>query len=558
MAAGLFFDYHMILRARQKTFVENCLQSLKSDKATLGVAPTGAGKTVMLSAVASSYKRSLVLQHRDELVTQNRNTFMRVNPSAKADIFTAERKAWGKSSTFAMVQTLCREGNLLTMPTDLDLLVIDEAHHSAADSYIRIIERFQDVNPEAHILGLTATPQRGDRKALLSVFPSVADVIQLSELVQAGFLVRPRCMVIDLGIEKDLKGVPKKANEFDMNEVERIMNHSPLNERIYKEWKAAASTRQTVVFCSTVAHAESMMEIFVAGGESCALVHGKMSDGDRRKTLSDYDKGKIQIVFNVAVLTEGWDCQPVSCVILARPCSGKSVMLQMIGRGLRKLDVERYPGKVKSDCIIMDFGCSLRTHGNLEIEVNLAPHKKDEEAGKGPEKTCPSCGTKVPAAVMECPICLHEFERERDEMGTLEEFVMSEMEMIEASPFRWESMFEGLVLMANGMSAWASVIAFSGMFYVFGAAEGKPVRRIDYGADKVMCIASADDFLRQNGDTTMCRKSRSWLTLPPTPKQIEHLSGEISMFGVNRYRASCLLTWKWNEGKIKSRLLAIK
>lgn len=507
----------------------------------------------MLSAVASNYKKTLILQHRDELVSQNRSTFVRVNPSANADIFTAERKRWAKDATFAMVQTLCREQNLLTMPNDLGLLVIDEAHHSAAESYVKIIERFQDLNPSGHILGLTATPQRGDRKALLSVFPSVADVIQLSELVQAGFLVRPRCIVIDLGVEKALKGVPKKANEFDMNEVERIMNHSVLNERIHREWRSYAGGRQTVVFCSTIAHAESMMAVFVAAGEPCALVHGKMGEADRRHTLSDYDKGKIKVVFNVAVLTEGWDCQPVSCVILARPCSGKSTMLQMIGRGLRKLDITRYPGRSKSDCIVMDFGCSLRTHGNLEVEVNLAPKKLEEEAGSAPEKTCPSCGAKMPAAVSVCPFCDHEFVSESDAKEVLEEFVMSEMDMIEASPFRWEPLFDGLVLMANGMKAWASVIEFSGTYYVFGAEEGKPVRRIDYNTDKSMCLASADDFLREHGDTSLCRKSRSWLCLPPTPKQLEHLDG-VTMFNMNRYRAACLLTWKWNEAKIKSRL----
>lgn len=544
----------MILRARQKTFVENCLNSLSTDGSTLGVAPTGAGKTVMLSAVASSYQRSLILQHRDELVSQNRNTFMRVNPSAKSDIFTADRKNWAKDATFAMVPTLCLGHNLHTMPSDLDLLIIDEAHHSAAESYVKIIDRFKDLNPKGHLLGLTATPQRGDKKALIRIFPSVADVIQLAELVQAGFLVKPRCMVIDLGIEKALKGVPKKANEFDMNEVELIMNKSPLNERIHREWKAAAGNRQTVVFCSTVAHAASMMDVFVAAGESCALVHGKMRDADRRSTLAKYDRGEIQVVFNVAVLTEGWDCQPVSCVILARPCSGKSTMLQMVGRGLRKLDTTRYPTRTKSDCIVMDFGCSLLRHGNLEMEVCLAPKKLDDEPGSAPEKTCPGCGVKIQAALRECPACGYKFESPEDARETLEEFVMSEVDMIEASPFRWEPLFDGIVLLANGMKAWASVVDFSGTYYVFGAEEGKPVRRIDYNTDKSMCLASADDFLREHGDTTLCRKSRSWLCLPPTPKQLEHLDGIGTMFNMNRYRASCLLTWKWNEAKIKSRL----
>jgi hypothetical protein len=230
-------------------------------------------------------------------------------------------------------------------------------------------------------------------------------------------------------------------------------------------------------------------------------------------------------------------------------------MLQMIGRGLRKMDMSRYPTRnPKSDCIIMDFGCSMRTHGNLEVEVNLAPQSLKPEDGAAPEKTCPDCSVKLPAATAVCPFCGHEFRSKDEELkGALQEFVMSEMEMIEASPFRWEPLFDGLVLIANGMKAWATVIEFSDVYYAFGAEEGKPVRRIDYNTDKPMCVASADDFLREHGDTSLCRKSRSWLCMPPTPKQLEHLQGA-SMFNVNRYRASCLLTWKWNEAKIKSRL----
>jgi len=539
----------MILRPRQKLFVEKCHQALDQYGAALGVAPTGAGKTVMLSAAASRYKRTLILQHRDELVSQNRKTFSAVNPRMRSDLFTADRKNWGVNATFGMVQTLVKERNLATMPSDLDLLVVDEAHHVAASSYLRIIEEFRDRNPSGHILGLTATPQRSDRKALISVFPTVADIIQLGELVQGGFLVKPRGIVMDLGLKAELDRIPKMS-DFDMDEVAEVMDKSPLNDRIVKEWKAQAGKRQTVVFTATVAHAEHLCEAFVEGGIKAVVVHGEMAGADRAATLKAFDEGRYQVILNVAVLTEGWDCQPVSCVVLVRPCSSKSVMLQMVGRGLRKLDPERYAGQTKSDCLIMDFGYSLVTHGNLDTEIRLNPIQKEGEA---PTKKCPNCNAEIPINVTVCPICDFEFEGKEEKRGVLEEFRMTEVELIDASPFQWESMFDGLVLIANGMQAWAAVISFGGCFWAVGAVEGQRLQKLDVSDDKILAISSADDFLRKNGDTSLCRKTRSWLNLPPTQKQIQMLAGA-SMFNMNRYRASCLLTWQFNENKIRTKI----
>jgi superfamily II DNA or RNA helicase len=540
----------MILRPRQKIFVEKCHEALDKFGAALGVAPTGAGKTVMLSAAATRYNRTLILQHRDELVAQNRKTFTAVNPKSRTDLFTADRKNWGVNATFGMVQTLVKERNLATMPQDLDLLVVDECHHVCSVSYTRIIEEFRNRNPEGHILGLTATPQRSDRKALIGTFPVVADIIQLAELVQGGFLVRPRGIVMDLGLKSELDRIPK-TSDFDMDQVAEVMDKSPLNDRIVKEWKTQAGTRRTVVFTATVAHAEHLCESFVEAGIKAVVVHGEMGGAERVATLKAFDEGRYQVILNVAVLTEGWDCQPVSCVVLVRPCSSKSVMLQMVGRGLRKLDPERYPGQTKSDCVIMDFGYSLVTHGNLEADVRLIQKAKDPEPGDAPEKTCKGCGIKLPISVMLCPICGYEDKISR---GILEEFRMTEVELIDASPFQWESLFDDLVLVANGMQAWAAVISFGGCFWAVGAVEGQRVQKLVGSDERMMAISSADDFLRSNGDTSLCRKTRSWLNLPPTQKQLQLLGSSASMFNMNRYRASCLLTWNFNENKIRSKI----
>ena len=546
----------MILRPRQQVFKERSLEALKTHGACLGVAPTGAGKTVILSSVAGDYRRPLVLQHRDELVSQNRATFQKVNPKFSTDVFIADRKVFSRGATFAMVQTLCRPSNLASMPDDLDILVIDEAHHAAAESYQKILNRFRELNPNGHIFGLTATPNRTDKKALVGTFSTVSDIITLTELISGGFLVKPRCFVLDIGIRDALEGVPKTASDFDMGEVEAIMDHRPLNEKIIEEWKKVAGNRQTVAFCSTVAHAQHLCDAFTAAGISAVTVHGEMSEIDRRQTLKEFDAGDWQVVCNVAVLTEGWDCQPVSCVILARPCSAKSTMIQMVGRGLRKLDARRYPGQVKSDCIVLDFGFSLVTHGDFLVEPNLAPRVSEEASeGSAPEKTCPDCGMKVPAAVRVCPVCLHEWKVEAVTLDS-SSFTMTEVDLIGASPFRWEPLFDNIVLIANGMSAWASVIELGGMFHALGCVVGKPIEVLDVSESRSMGIASADDFLRSNGDVSACRKTKSWLTLPPTEKQMEYLKGKVTPFSCSRYRASCIMTWMFNESKIKARLTA--
>jgi len=147
----------MRLRPRQKTFVERSVAALASRGNTLGVAPTGAGKTIMLSAVTGEMiadgAKACVLAHRDELTAQNRAKFQRVVPGVATSVIDATEKSWGGQVAFAMVPTLARTSNLADMPR-LDLLVVDEAHHAVADSYRRIIDRVREANPDARIFGV--------------------------------------------------------------------------------------------------------------------------------------------------------------------------------------------------------------------------------------------------------------------------------------------------------------------------------------------------------------------------------------------------------------------
>lgn len=553
----------MQLRPRQKDFVSRCISALKRRRNTIGIAPTGCGKTVMLSAVASEIGgRALILQHRDELVSQNRATFKRVANGVETDLYTAGRKRWSPGATFAMVQTLSREDNLASMPS-LDLLVVDEAHHVAAESYRKIIERAKFMNPDVMVFGVTATPQRGDKKGLMEVFDNVADVVQLSELIHSGFLVKPRFFVIDCCLREELSKVRVTANDFDMQQVESIMDKEVVTDRVIEEWRDKAGDRKTVVFCSTVAHAEHVMEAFRQAGVEADMVHGDLAEGERKARLRKFDGGPTQVMINVAVLTEGWDCQTVSCVVLLRPCSYKSTMIQMIGRGLRKVDPERYPGVVKSDCIVLDFGYSLATHGSIDCDASIASQKKEDHVPAG----CPSCGTIIPSGSDECPICGAILQRRNEisvddgtEREAIEAFTMREVDLMEMSPYKWQDMFDGLATMANAITAWAALVFYRDRWIAVGrhteGDQGVRLLAVAGKDDRAVALASADDFLREHGDKDAARKTKRWLHEPASDKQLSLMKVEGSVpFGMTKYLASCHITWMFNERGIKLRVM---
>ena len=546
----------MMLRPRQKQFVERSVRALDTHANTLGVAPTGAGKTIMLSAVAGRMigdtdAKAAVLAHRDELTTQNREKFTRVNPDITTSIVDAGQKSWGGRVTFAMVQTLSRSTNLASMPA-LDLLVIDEAHHATADSYRRIIDEALKRNPSCRIFGVTATPNRGDRKSLREVFSNVADQIRIGELIRSGHLVPPRTFVIDVGVKDELARVRKTASDFDMGEVERIMNRAPVMDAIIRHWKEKAAGRQTVVFCSTVDHARSATDAFNEAGVAAVLVHGEMADGERQAALAAYAAGDVQVVVNVAVLTEGWDHPPTSCVVLLRPSSYKSTMIQMVGRGLRTVDPNEHPGVVKTDCVVLDFGTASLMHGSLEQEVDLAGH---EASGEALTKCCPQCEADIPLGCQECPLCGFVFDSIGDDGGNvpLGDFVMSEIDLLKRSSFQWCDLFgDDAALMANGFSAWAGAFFLNGRWYAVGAAKGIEPRLLSIG-ERMVSLAAADDWLNEHESDESAHKTRRWLSQPPTDRQLAYLPADYRHdFGLTRYQASALLSFQFNRNAIRS------
>jgi rRNA maturation endonuclease Nob1 len=223
-------------------------------------------------------------------------------------------------------------------------------------------------------------------------------------------------------------------------------------------------------------------------------------------------------------------------------------MIQMIGRGLRKLDPERYPDIRKNDCLVLDFGHSILTHGDIDAGTRIEERQK---AAATP-KVCPQCSTEHPAWLTVCPVCGYEYEkkgRNEKDRESLETFGMTEVEIIEASPFRWVHLWDGAASVCTAMSAWSVVVCTKTGFAALGAVEKGKVRVLCVSDHRVECIASADDYMRQNGDREAARKSKSWLNLPASDKQLQTL-GLSSFNMMNRYTAACRITWKFNEERI--------
>lgn len=528
----------MILREYQEKLVAKAQKALKANGNTLVVAPTGSGKTVMFSALVGAVdpEKVLVLQHRDELLAQNMATFRRINPGFGISTVDAGGKDFSGRAVFAMVQTLYR--HIESIPS-VDMVVVDEAHHATAPTYKEILEW----TVGADIVGFTATPARGDGKGLRSVFSNVAGSIGMPELVRLNHLVPPRCLVSELkGVPEALKSVRKTASgEYDLDDCADIMDRDVHNQRVVQEWMRYARDRKTIVFAATVKHCRNVMEEFLRAGIRAAMVTGETPSGERERLLSGFDDGTgAQVLCNVAVLTEGYDSPKVGCVVLLRPCSYRSTMIQMIGRGLRIADG-------KSDCIVIDFGTSLLTHGDL----NCAPQLDDRP------RHCPNCSAEIPQGLAECPICGYAWTgggggKREDEHGTGgTDIELVEIDLFKRSPFKWCDVFgAGKVMVASGFTAKVFVVSRDGeTFHAFGLRDGQFLTRLTTNK-RHLALSVADDFMREYENSDSAKKSRRWMKDPVSEKQMDALAKigypKTSALSFTKYSAACLQSFHYN------------
>lgn len=311
---------------------------------TLLVLPTGCGKTIVFGKIAEECVRNgervLILAHRGELLEQAADKILKACGLGCA-VEKAEEtslNSWYRI-TVGSVQTLMRESRLQRFKPDyFDTIIIDEAHHSISDSYQRIMNYFSG----AKVLGVTATPDRGDMKNLGQVFDSLAYEYTLPRAIKEGYLCPIKALTIPLKL--DLTGVATQAGDYKAADLDTALD--PFLYQIADEMQKAAADRKTVVFLPLVKTSQKFRDILNEKGFRAAEVNGNSED--RTQVLADFEQGRYNVLCNSMLLTEGWDCPSVDCVIVLRPTKVRGLYCQMVGRGTRLS-----PGK--KELLLLDF-----------------------------------------------------------------------------------------------------------------------------------------------------------------------------------------------------------
>ncbi|VGO14767.1 Putative DNA repair helicase RadD [Pontiella desulfatans] len=311
---------------------------------TLLVLPTGCGKTIVFCKLAEKEvgagKRVLILAHRGELLEQAADKMAKATGLGCA-VEKAEQTSIGEWYRIVVgsVQTLMRERRLqLFAPDHFDTIIVDEAHHVLSDSYLRVLNHFCGAN----VLGVTATPDRGDMRNLGEFFDSLAYEYHLPQAIREGFLSPIKAQTIP--IKLDLSGVKKTAGDYNAGALGNALD--PYLASIADEMASRCQGRKTVVFTPLIATSKKLQGMLAERGMKVDEVNGESAD--RKEILTRFDKQEGGVLLNSMLLTEGWDCPSVDCVIVLRATKVRALYCQMVGRGTRL-----HPGK--DHLLLLDF-----------------------------------------------------------------------------------------------------------------------------------------------------------------------------------------------------------
>ena len=294
------------------------------------VLPTGCGKTVVFNTVANEQPgKTLILAHRDELIEQARDKYFRMFGDMPGKIKAQENEI--RRVTVGSVQTMMRRDYRGVF----DTVIVDEAHHTISPMYEKVLNQF----PDAKVLGVTATPDRGDKKSLARFYDGIAYEYGLRQAIQDGYLCPISARTIPLEI--DLNEVKVSVGDFEVSGIAEALE--PYLPQIATAIEEYASDRKTVVFCPLISIAQELADMIPGARE----VNG--TSADRKEILEWFDQaGPGAVLCNAMLLTEGWDCPSCDCVVVLRPTKIRSLYCQMVGRGTRLFEG-------KKNLLILDF-----------------------------------------------------------------------------------------------------------------------------------------------------------------------------------------------------------
>ena len=365
----------MNLRPYQEAARDAVLGEWKAGRRkTVAVLPTGTGKTILFASVIENQvrqgnRRALILAHRGELLDQAADKLKKTTGIESA-LEKAESTAYGSffPVTVGSVQSLMQPKRLAMFPGDYYTdIIVDEAHHVLSDSYQRVLEHF----PEANVLGVTATPDRGDKRNLGQFFDSQAYEYSMRDAIRDGYLVPIKAQMIPL--ELDINSVGMSNGDYAAGEIGDALE--PYLEQIAQEMVKYCAGRKTVVFLPLIATSQKFCRMLNEAGLSACEVNGNSTD--REEVISDFEEGRYEVLCNSMLLTEGWDCPAVDCIVVLRPTKVRALYQQMVGRGMRLA-----PGK--DHLLILDFLWMTERHDLCRPSSLIA--KSAEIAAKIDEK----------------------------------------------------------------------------------------------------------------------------------------------------------------------------
>ncbi|WP_276813131.1 DEAD/DEAH box helicase [Faecalibaculum rodentium] len=337
----------MQLRPYQEEAKQAIFEQWKQgNRKTLLVLATGLGKTIVFcSTIEQCVKegqRALILAHRGELLTQAAEKLHKTT-GLIASLEKAESSCLGDPARVVVgsVQTMQSDKRLARFPKDyFHTIVVDEAHHALSDGYQRVLEHF----PDAQVLGVTATPDRGDKRNLGQYFDSIAYQYDIAQGIRDGYLSPIRALTVPLSI--DLTDVSVQAGDYSSGDLGEALE--PYLEQIADAMQEHCRGRKTIVFLPLVATSQKFRDILESRGFRAEEVNGTDSPECRKAKLHAFESGQLDVLCNSMLLTEGFDCPSIDCVICLRPTKVRSLYTQIVGRGTRL-----HPGK--DYCLILDF-----------------------------------------------------------------------------------------------------------------------------------------------------------------------------------------------------------
>ena len=462
---------------------------------TLLVLPTGCGKTIVFAKVTADCVRRgdrvLILAHRGELLEQAADK-IRQSTGLGCAVEKAEETCMGSwfRVVVGSVQTMMREKRLGQFPEDyFQTIIIDEAHHCISDSYQKVLNHFSS----AKILGVTATPDRGDMRNLGSYFESLSYEYTLPKAIKEGYLSPIKALTIPLKI--DMTGVGVQAGDFKASDISTALD--PYLQGIAQEMEKYCKDKKTVVFLPLVKTSQKFRDLLNAHGFRAAEVNGDSQD--RSEVLEAFDRGEYNVLCNSMLLTEGWDCPSVDCVVVLRPTKVRSLYCQMVGRGTRLS-----PGK--DHLLLLDFLWHTERH---ELCHPASLICQDEEVAKKMTEHIEQAG---------CPVDIEEAEK------TAAEDVVAQRE--EALAKQLEEMKRRKKKLVDPLQFEMSIQAedLSGYVPAFGWEMGPPSEKQKATLEKLGILP---DQIENAGKAAkildrLDKRKEEGLT---TPKQIRFLEG---------------------------------